>query len=178
MDAATCPCCLLLRNQITGVNIGLEAASQGAHQFSLMLCSKVLWGGNHLYQIDFLRKWGLQNSLGNLVSEKAKSQRASSATRLKILWRFLDFGGHVDRFRRDGWGGVLVQNGEKHGDESWADNDHKDAIVGLSAVTKLNRNDKHDILEGKDGQSVFMLWSQACRWVAWRFQDLCSLQQR
>lgn len=59
---------------MTGVNISLEAVSRGAHQFSLRLCSKVSRGGNGLHQIDFRRKWGLQNPSSSLVSVKAKGQ--------------------------------------------------------------------------------------------------------
>lgn len=66
--------------------------------------------------------------------------------------------GHVECFGGESWGGIWVQDEEKYGDGSWADDDHRDAVLGLRAGTELNRNVKHDNLEEKDKQTVITLW--------------------
>ena len=67
---------------------------------------------------------------------------------------------HVEWFGGEDWGGIWVEDEEKYGDESWADDDRRDAVLGLRAETELNRNVKHDNLEEKDKQTVIMLWPQ------------------
>ena len=52
----------------------------------------------------------------------------------------------------------MVQNGDGYGDDSRADTDHRDAILGLTAVTKLTRNGKNDILKETGEQSLLVQW--------------------
>lgn len=117
--AATCLWCLLLGNGTTVVKGGLWAASQeGENRFSLVLCSKVgvrrklpspEWPPEEVVFAE---------STGESGFREGRELKGKFSDLTEDTVRFSGLQGTRGRVWREGRSGVLVQNGDKYGNDS------------------------------------------------------------